>query len=95
MFSFPRNALRNTLDTPKAFNALNGFHAQVWIDRACHRRKRGFMPCVGHLLLSGSLDGKCKIWGVYNEDRNVKRTYTGHSEGIRCDMLLRRLTSRA
>lgn len=32
---------------------------------------------------SASLDGKCKIWDVYNE-RQVKRTYSGHSAAIRC-----------
>jgi WD40 repeat protein len=36
----------------------------------------------GHLLLSASLDGKCKIWDVYG-DRNVKRTYIGHEESIK------------
>lgn len=32
---------------------------------------------------SGSLDGKAKVWDVYNE-RRVRRTYNGHSNAIRC-----------
>lgn len=35
------------------------------------------------LNTSASLDGKCKIWDVYNE-RQVKRTYSGHSAAVRC-----------
>ena len=37
---------------------------------------------AGHLILSASIDGKCKIWDVYG-DRSLKRTYAGHNEAIR------------
>jgi len=39
-------------------------------------------PKTGHLLLSGSMDGTCKIWDV-TRDRNVLRTYSGHHEAVR------------
>jgi pre-mRNA-processing factor 17 len=48
-----------------------------------------FYPGTGHLFLSSSLDGKCKIWDVNGESggggapRGVRRTYLGHSAGVR------------
>lgn len=64
---------------------------ECFIPKKCIRKFTGhtkgvqgieFFPRTGHLLLSGSLDGKCKIWDVY-EDRNVRRTYAGHDEAVR------------
>lgn len=64
---------------------------ECFIPKKCIRKFTGhtrgvqaieFFPRTGHLLLSGSMDCKCKIWDVY-EDRNVRRTYMGHTEAVR------------
>ncbi len=39
-------------------------------------------PKYGHLLISGSADTKVKVWDVHNQ-RQVKRTYLGHTGGIK------------
>jgi pre-mRNA-processing factor 17 len=40
------------------------------------------LPKSAHLLLSGSLDTKIKIWDMYHA-REVKRTFMGHTKGIK------------
>lgn len=42
-----------------------------------------YFPGTGHLLLSASMDGKCKIWDAYSSEMQVQRTYAGHTEGVR------------
>lgn len=41
-----------------------------------------FFPVYGHYVLSGSMDGKVKLWDVFNDKRCV-RTYNGHKSAVR------------
>ena len=41
-----------------------------------------WFPTTAHLLLSGSIDNKVKLWEVYNKRRCI-RTYVGHKLAIR------------
>jgi pre-mRNA-processing factor 17 len=41
-----------------------------------------WFPDTGHVLMSASHDGKVKIWDAHNA-RSCKRTYVGHSMGVR------------
>ena len=41
-----------------------------------------FFPKTGHLLLSGSMDGRTKIWDVYH-GQTALRTFIGHNKGVK------------
>ena len=65
---------------------------ECYIPKKCVKKLTGhtkgvqaleFFPGTGHLLLSASMDGKCKVWDAHSNDMQVQRTYSGHSEGVR------------
>jgi pre-mRNA-processing factor 17 len=65
-------------------------HHRCFVPKKCVHRFTGhnkgvhrirLFPRTGHLLLSAGLDGKCKVWSV--EQKQVMRTYVGHTAGVR------------
>ena len=65
-------------------------HHRCYVPKKCVHRFTGhnkgvhrirLFPKTGHLLLSGGLDGKCKVWSI--ADKQVMRTYEGHSAAVR------------
>ncbi|KAG4302744.1 hypothetical protein PCANB_001043 [Pneumocystis canis] len=54
----------------------------TWEDHTKTISAARFFPRSGHLILSGSMDSKIKLWDVYH-DRSLLRTYSGHSTGVR------------
>ncbi len=82
---------RSWVEPPAGLRAIEPDHA-CYLPKRCTHRYTGhskgvqaieFFPGTGHLLLSGSLDGTCKVWDVYN-NRELRRTYSGHSAAVRC-----------
>lgn len=78
------------LRPPLDLKPSDGDH-ECYIPKKCIKEYKGhtkgvqeieLFPKYGHLLLSGSLDGTCKMWNVFN-DRNLLHTYTGHHEAVR------------
>eukprot|EP01039_Chlorochromonas_danica_P005347 gene5347-5883_t len=69
----------------------DGSEHDCYLPKKCVHRLAGhskgvqcieFYPKTGHLLLSASMDGKCKIWDAQSDFRCL-RSYSGHSEGVR------------
>jgi pre-mRNA-processing factor 17 len=65
-------------------------HHRCYVPKKCVHRFTGhnkgvqrirLFPKSGHLILSAGLDGKCKVWSV--EQKQVMRTYIGHSAAVR------------
>lgn len=65
-------------------------HHKCYVPKKCVHRFTGhnkgvqrirLFPRTGHLLLSAGLDGKCKVWSI--PQRQVMRTYEGHSAAVR------------
>lgn len=67
------------MDHHKCFVPKKCVHRFTGHNKGVHRIR--LFPKTGHLLLSGGLDGKCKVWSI--PERQVMRTYEGHSAGVR------------
>ncbi|EWM29450.1 pre-mrna-processing factor 17 [Nannochloropsis gaditana] len=82
---------RSWVEPPGGLRPVETDHA-CYLPKRCVHRYTGhgkgvqaieFFPGTGHLLLSASLDGTCKVWSVYDE-RQLRRTYSGHTAAVRC-----------
>jgi pre-mRNA-processing factor 17 len=67
------------MDHHKCFVPKKCVHRFTGHNKGVHRIR--LFPKTGHLLLSGGLDGKCKVWSVV--DKKIMRTYEGHTAGVR------------
>jgi pre-mRNA-processing factor 17 len=68
------------MDHHRCFVPKKCVHRFTGHNKGVHRIR--LFPKTGHLLLSGGLDGKCKVWSVAG-DKQVMRTYDGHTAGVR------------
>lgn len=65
---------------PECFVPKKGIH--IWTGHNKAVTCMELFPESGHLLLSGSMDAKIKIWNTYG-DRRVLRTFIGHNKAVR------------
>lgn len=81
---------RSWMEAPKGVRADEGEHECFVPKKLIHRwsgHGKGvnsvqFFPGTGHLLLSGALDGKAKVWDVAGS-KGLRRTLSGHTGGVR------------
>jgi pre-mRNA-processing factor 17 len=71
--------LRKPLEDVK--NYIPKKHIYTWKSHTKAITSLRFFPNSGHLLLSSSADSKIKLWDVHH-DRELLRTYSGHSKAI-------------
>lgn len=57
-------------------------HIHTWTGHTKGITSIRLIPKTAHLLLSGSMDCRVKLWEVYNERRCI-RTYFGHRQAIK------------
>ena len=67
------------MDHHKCFVPKKCVHRFSASSKGIHRIR--LFPRTGHLLLSAGLDGKCKVWNLV--DKQLMRTYTGHTAAVR------------
>jgi WD40 repeat protein len=78
------------LKSPAELRPSDGTH-DCFVPKKCLKKYTGhtkgiqeieLFPKTGHLILSASLDGTCKIWDIFG-DKTVHQTYLGHNEAVR------------
>lgn len=72
--------LKSTEPPPKCFIPKRQIH--TWTGHSKGIAVIRWFPGSAHLILSGSMDTKVKLWEVYNKRRCI-RTYMGHKQAIR------------
>ncbi|XP_037948988.1 pre-mRNA-processing factor 17 [Teleopsis dalmanni] len=72
--------LRSHAPPPKCF--LPKAHIHTWTGHNKGITSIRWFPQTAHLLLSGSMDSRIKLWEVYGERRCI-RTYMGHRQAIK------------
>jgi pre-mRNA-processing factor 17 len=78
----PASLIRPTAAPGEKACYLPKTQVHAWRGHSGGVQRMELFPGSAHLLLSCSLDSTVKIWDYYN-DRQCKRTYTGHSQAVR------------